>query len=43
MMAATCGFYLDGDYTSGNRYRTVGGRLLYVPQTKVCLNALSEK
>lgn len=30
-----CGFYLNGNYASGYRYRAVGGRLLYVPQTKV--------
>ena len=30
-----CGFYLVGYNTSGSRYRVVGGRLLYVPQTKV--------
>ena len=30
-----CGFALNGDNTSGTRNRNVGGRLLYVPQTKV--------
>lgn len=30
-----CGFGLKGNNASGNRYRNVGGRLLYVPQTKV--------
>ena len=30
-----CGFSLSGNYASGDRDRTVGGRLLYVPQTKV--------
>ena len=30
-----CGFYLGGINASGARYRSVGGRLLYVPQTKV--------
>jgi len=30
-----CGFALYGIDTSGGRGRTVGGRLLYVPQTKV--------
>ena len=30
-----CGFALSGSDTSGTRDRTVGGRLLYVPQTKV--------
>lgn len=32
---SSCGFRLDGSSTSGTRTRTVGGRLLYVPQTKV--------
>jgi len=32
---SSCGFYLSGTDASGDRYRTVGGRLLYVPQTKV--------
>ena len=30
-----CGFRLAGDYASGTRHRAIGGRLLYVPQTKV--------
>ena len=30
-----CGFDLSGSNTSGTRYRDIGGRLLYVPQTKV--------
>ena len=30
-----CGFSLSGSHTSGGRGRTIGGRLLYVPQTKV--------
>ena len=30
-----CGFDLNGTAASGTRGRTVGGRLLYVPQTKV--------
>ncbi len=30
-----CGFDLSGSYASGIRYRYIGGRLLYVPQTKV--------
>ena len=30
-----CGFYLDLYYTSSYRYRYIGGRLLYVPQSKV--------
>ena len=30
-----CGFRLDGNDASGDRFRSVGGRLLYVPQTKV--------
>ena len=30
-----CGFVLGGDSASGARYRDIGGRLLYVPQTKV--------
>lgn len=30
-----CGFALGGTYASGSRDRYVGGRLLYVPQTKV--------
>ena len=30
-----CGFDLQGTYASGYRSRYVGGRLLYVPQTKV--------
>ena len=32
---SSCGFALDGNAASGYRFRTVGGRLLYVPQTKV--------
>lgn len=32
---STCGFALSGGNASGDRYRHVGGRLLYVPQTKV--------
>ena len=32
---SSCGFGLGGDNTSGYRYRSIGGRLLYVPQTKV--------
>ena len=30
-----CGFGLSGGNASGHRYRIIGGRLLYVPQTKV--------
>ena len=30
-----CGFYLSGDYASSARGRGIGGRLLYVPQSKV--------
>lgn len=30
-----CGFYLHGNAASGTRSRDIGGRLLYVPQTKV--------
>ena len=30
-----CGFALDGYSASGYRGRAIGGRLLYVPQTKV--------
>ena len=30
-----CGFVLHGINASGGRYRSIGGRLLYVPQTKV--------
>lgn len=30
-----CGFDLDGTIASGYRNRSIGGRLLYVPQTKV--------
>lgn len=30
-----CGFGLSGSDASGDRGRAVGGRLLYVPQTKV--------
>ena len=30
-----CGFTLSGNSASGDRGRGVGGRLLYVPQTKV--------
>ena len=30
-----CGFYLGGSNASGSRGRIIGGRLLYVPQTKV--------
>lgn len=30
-----CGWYLNVDNASGNRSRGIGGRLLYVPQTKV--------
>lgn len=30
-----CGFGLAGNNASGSRYRYFGGRLLYVPQTKV--------
>lgn len=30
-----CGFYLSGYSASGGRVRGIGGRLLYVPQTKV--------
>ena len=36
-----CGFYLYGSGASGYRYRNVGGRLLYVPQTKVILGYLA--
>ena len=32
---SACGFYLNGNDASGARTRTFGGRLLYVPQTKV--------
>ena len=32
---SSCGFYLGGTYASGSRARNIGGRLLYVPQTKV--------
>lgn len=32
---STCGFSLIGYNASGGRYRGIGGRLLYVPQTKV--------
>ena len=32
---SSCGFSLSGTDASGNRYRDIGGRLLYVPQTKV--------
>ena len=32
---SSCGFSLDGDTASGYRARDIGGRLLYVPQTKV--------
>lgn len=34
-IGSNCGFVLGGNSTSGYRYRYVGGRLLYVPQTKV--------
>ena len=34
-VGSCCGFGLHGDDASGYRYRYVGGRLLYVPQTKV--------
>lgn len=30
-----CGFYLSLDNASSYRYRSIGGRLLYVPQSKV--------
>lgn len=32
---SSCGWYLDFGNSSSNRFRYVGGRLLYVPQTKV--------
>lgn len=32
---SSCGFALNGITASGDRYRYFGGRLLYVPQTKV--------
>lgn len=35
MYGSYCGFRLSGDSASGTRGRNVGGRLLYVPQTKV--------
>ena len=30
-----CGFSLGLNYASSDRYRRIGGRLLYVPQTQV--------
>lgn len=34
---SNCGFSLSGSSASGSRYRDVGGRLLYVPQTQSIL------
>lgn len=34
-MGSSCGFALSGNSASGGHARVIGGRLLYVPQTKV--------
>lgn len=39
-IGALCGWYLGLDGTSSNRYRALGGRLLYVPKLTYIRNVL---